>query len=195
MQISQINSQQSLQKTQWQAQAAAQKETAPASETSQAAQQDRFIPSEDIQPVTYSKPRSASSTAELLRAAEQQRIESFQNMLRDMVVQQGQASNLALLGMELFVSPTQRQQAVAAISEGGAYSVDAVATRIMDMAKALAAGDDSKLETLRQAVQKGFEAAGAQWGDELPGICQDTYTEVMKRFDDWAQQANEGQPA
>ena len=193
MQISQINSQQTLQKSQWPTQAAEQKKDAPkAEEKVQTPRQDQFLPSEESQPVTYAKPKT---TAQLLWAAEQQRIESFQNMLRDMVVQQGQASNLALLGMELFVSPTQRQQAVAAIAEGGAYSVDAVATRIMDMAKALAAGDDSKLETLRQAVQKGFEAAGAQWGDELPGICQDTYTEVMKRFDDWAQQANEEQPA
>ena len=38
------------------------------------------------------------------------------------------------------------------------WGVDAVATRLMDMAMALSGGDPSKAELLRDAVQKGFAA-------------------------------------
>ena len=50
---------------------------------------------------------------------------------------------------------------------------------------ALSGGDSSKIETLRAAVEKGFAQAGSIYGDTLPQICQDTYTEVMNRFDEW----------
>lgn len=120
-----------------------------------------------------------------LMAAEEQRVNSFQQMLRSMVVKQGQASNLKMFGLDLFVTPEQSAQAAKSISEGGEYSVDAVATRILDFAKALSGGDDSKISVLREAVEKGFKAAGVDLGGKLPSICNDTYTEVMKRFDDW----------
>ena len=60
---------------------------------------------------------------------------------------------------------------------------------IMDMAKALSGGDASKIEELRKAVEKGFKAAGVELGGKLPSISQNTYTEVMKRFDDWANES------
>ena len=85
-------------------------------------------------------------------------------------------------------SPEDVAGAQAAIDDGGDYSVDAVATRIMDCAKALAGDDPTKIDTLRKAVTKGFGQAASQLGlkeDDMPSITKSTYTEVMKRFDDW----------
>lgn len=82
---------------------------------------------------------------------------------------------------------TTPEGAQQAISEGGAYSVNAVADRIMTMATAIAGNDPDKLQQMRDAVQKGFEEAGSAFKDatksDLPQICKDTYTEVMSRFD------------
>ncbi|WP_461205786.1 hypothetical protein [Clostridium sp. DL1XJH146] len=84
--------------------------------------------------------------------------------------------------------PTTREGAIEAIGEGGAYSVNSVADRIMSMAKAIAGDDPEKLQEMRAAVEKGFEEAGLVFNsatnDELPQISKDTYTEVMKRFDE-----------
>lgn len=57
----------------------------------------------------------------------------------------------------------------------------------MDMAKALSNGDKTKISLLKDAVIKGFEAAGLEFngGAGLPEICSHTYDEVMKRFDEW----------
>ena len=59
----------------------------------------------------------------------------------------------------------------------------------MDMATSLAGDNPEKLELMRNAVKKGFESAGMTFSeitgdDKLPQICQDTYDEVMKRFDE-----------
>jgi hypothetical protein len=83
---------------------------------------------------------------------------------------------------------TTPEGATKAIEEGGAYSINAVADRIMTMAKAIAGDDPKKLQQMRVAVEKGFSEAGLDFNkateSELPQICKDTYTEVMKRFDE-----------
>jgi hypothetical protein len=82
---------------------------------------------------------------------------------------------------------TTPEGAQAAISEGGAYSVHAVADRIMTMATALAGDDQGKLQKMRDAVEEGFSQAGLAFknatNSDLPQISKDTYTEVMSRFD------------
>ena len=74
------------------------------------------------------------------------------------------------------------------------WSADATAQRIYDFARTLAGDDDSKLEELRAAVDKGFAQAGAAFSKKtgqkgLPSICQDTYKKVMDMFDGWAKEA------
>ena len=125
-----------------------------------------------------------------LMDAEQARMDSFRRMLQSMVAKQGQQSNLSLFGLDLYVTPEDSAAAAASIAEGGEHSVDAVATRILDMAMALSGGDDSKIVLLRDAVIKGFKAAGIELGGKLPGICEDTYDECMKRFDEWEKEAS-----
>ena len=74
------------------------------------------------------------------------------------------------------------------------WSADATAQRIYDFARTLAGDDDSKLEELRAAVEKGFAQAGSAFSKKtgqkgLPSICHDTYDKVMGMFDDWAKEA------
>lgn len=83
---------------------------------------------------------------------------------------------------------TTPEGAEKAISKGGAYSVEAVADRIMTMAKALAGDDPNKLQEMRKAVENGFAQAGLDFKRAttcgLPQICQDTHDEIMRRFDE-----------
>lgn len=93
---------------------------------------------------------------------------------------------------------TTPEGAQAAISEGGPYSVSAVADRIMTMATAIAGDDQDKLQKMRVAVEKGFSQAALIFNDattnDLPQICKDTYTEIMNRFDELQNKTNiEGQ--
>ena len=95
-----------------------------------------------------------------------------------------------LFGTDKFALPpvgTTPEEAAAAVGEGGAYSVDSVATRIMDMATAIAGGDPEKLKQMQSAVEEGFKQAGLVWKDamgqdEMPQITKDTQNEITNRF-------------
>jgi hypothetical protein len=83
-----------------------------------------------------------------------------------------------------------RSAAQAAIGEGGPFSIEAVATRLLDFAVAISGGDPSRIEVLRNAVARGFEAAERQWGGTLPEISQRTREAVMEGFDQWQASGN-----
>lgn len=140
-------------------------------------------------PVTYNKTTGKAQAADL-RDLMNDRIDSFNKMIQSMVVGQGQASNLTLFGQRLFVTPEQSAAAAKSIAPGGEYSVDSVAGRIFDMAKALSGGDPSKIKELRNAVEKGFKAAGVDFGQKMPAITGQTHSEVMRRFDEWEQESS-----
>lgn len=76
------------------------------------------------------------------------------------------------------------------------WSAESTAQRIYDFARSLAGDDDSKLETLRKAVQTGFKQAGAKISSNgkvsgLPSICGDTYSLIMDKFDSWAKESGQ----
>lgn len=133
-------------------------------------------------------------SADELRAIHDQQMASFNNMLSSMLNSQAGFNNIAKgnnlqitkdLFSKLNITPADSAKAAQAISEDGEWGVNAVATRIMDMAVALSGGDTEKLSVLRDAVEKGFAAAEKQWGGKLPSISQDTHKEIGNRFDYW----------
>ena len=144
----------------------------------------------DIKNTALNRKKYDTIEVNRLIADNEKRINDFKETIRKMVVQQGEKYNLSLFGQKLNVSVEDSKKAAAAIADGGEYSIDAVATRIMDMAKALSAGDKSKIPLLREAVIKGFEAAGMEFkgGAGLPEISHKTYDEIMKRFHEWEKQ-------
>ena len=86
---------------------------------------------------------------------------------------------------------TNAEDAAKAIAPGGAWSVDAVSSRIFDLASAIAGDDPEKLSQMRAAVEEGFKQAGMTWKDttgqsQLPEISTQTYNEIMSRFDNRA---------
>lgn len=117
----------------------------------------------------------------------EKRIREFKETIQKMVVKQGETYNFTLNNQNLNVSLEDSQKAAESIADGGEFSVDAVATRIMDMAMALSSGDKTKIGLLKDAVIQGFKKAGLEFnnGKGLPDICNKTYDEVMKRFEKW----------
>lgn len=90
---------------------------------------------------------------------------------------------------------TNAEDAAKAIAPGGEWSVDAVATRIFDLASAIAGNDPERLSQMKAAVEEGFKQAGLTWKDatgqsKLPEISNQTYTEIMSRFDKRANELN-----
>ena len=145
---------------------------------------DSFVKEEPaVELGTYEKPKKLSS--DLVQQMEDQIYESMKALVeKTLGVQVGKSMSADEMAEMLELGRTP-EEAAAAISEDGAWGVNAVATRLMDMAINLSGGDVAKAELLREAVQKGFEAVDVL--EDLPQVCRDTYAEVMKRFDYWVE--------
>ena len=83
------------------------------------------------------------------------------------------------------VSEETKAEAQKAIGEGGYWSAEKTSDRIVEFAKALTGGDPSKVEEMRDAIEKGFKEATKTWGKELPDISQQTYAAVHEKFESW----------
>lgn len=146
---------------------------------------DTFTKSEPQENITYEPPKKL--TAEQVDTLKRQVEESMQNLAKQMLGEQYEIAktangevDFATLAKDLGIGTTP-EAAAEAISENGNWGVNAVSTRIIDMAVNLSGGDTSKIGMLREAVQKGFAQVGKL--EDLPEVCQQTYDEIMKRFD------------
>lgn len=135
---------------------------------------------------------SKESIQKTVEEIEEQRKSAMSNMVREMLGQQAKAKGMDYIGLkpeQIVASAEDIEEAKASISEGGYWSVDAVAGRIMDMAELIANGDSSKLSMLKDAIIEGFGNAAKDFGrdglDDMPDITKETYNEVMCRFDEF----------
>ncbi|MDR0984845.1 MAG: hypothetical protein LBL93_07610 [Ruminococcus sp.] len=149
----------------------------------------------------YSREDINAAALEEVQRLNEQRLNSFQDFINKMLDNQDTAFKVSvflpdtneegnLYGKLTELNPTEEDISAAkkSISEGGEYSVDAVATRIMDMAKALSGGDASKFEVLKNATQSAFDKVKQMYGDDTPQITLDTEKEVQKRFEEWGKE-------
>lgn len=113
----------------------------------------------------------------------------LRDLVEKLITKQGDSSWNISVSLEItgsFNVDMTQTEAAAAIEEDGEWGVEAVSDRIVDFAKAISGGDTSKLETLREAIDKGFAMAKNTLGGTLPDISSKTYDAVMKKLDDWA---------
>jgi uncharacterized protein YukE len=130
-----------------------------------------------------------------MKADTQNRLSQLQGIVEKLMSKQSKAYGDAndiwkfLAKGDYTVDAATKLQAQQDISEDGYWGVKQTSDRIVDFANALTGGDPSKIEEMREAFKKGFDAAAKAWGGELPEISQQTYDAVMEKFDQMASAA------
>ena len=125
----------------------------------------------------------SASDVDALKAAADQRYENLLALVKQLLNKQGETSKRTL-GIEKSNAESVAEAQIA-ISEDGEWGVKAVSDRIVQFAIAASGGDKGKYETLKAAIDKGFQQAAKALGGELPGISQETYKETMRKLDAW----------
>ncbi len=153
--------------------------------------------------VTYSKAgyKLSAEDVKAIKGQEQKNLNSLRNLVRELILKQNkdfkeseEMTDLTDILLTDEAGPTAGQAAATAETEQvsaleGYYSVEAVSDRIVDFAISISGGDKSKLEELIAAIDKGFGQAREAFGRELPEICDQTYTAIMQKLDDWKNEA------
>ena len=121
-------------------------------------------------------------------SSHQAQVDSFRRMVETLLNQQAERQGLSqgFSLRDIEVTPEMRAEATSMIEEGGYFSVEETATRLLDFAVALTGGDPARIEMMRGAVQRGFAQAERMFGGELPEISHQTLQAVMDGFDEWA---------
>jgi len=117
-------------------------------------------------------------------------IAAFKQMVFSQVKSQGNMADKAGgINIQDLLKNISPEEAKANIAGDGYWGVEQTANRILDFAKALSGGDPSKIETLKNAVLKGFEAAEKLWGGNLPSISYETKQMILEGFEAWANES------
>lgn len=161
------------------------KKDAPANKQQQV---DQYIPSKEEKSVTYKKPTTKVDTVTIdkLKIESERAHEQLRNLVDQLLKKQGLTfQDLKNSNAKIKVDEQTRLEAQAAIDEGGPSSPEAVSDRIVDFAKAISGGDQSKFELLKGAIEDGFAAAKKAFGGTLPEISNKTYDLVMEKLENW----------
>jgi hypothetical protein len=118
----------------------------------------------------------------------QARVDSFRQMVETLLGQQAERQGLSqgFSIRDIEVTDEMRAEASEMVAEGGYFSVEETAARMLDFAVALTGGDPARIELMRDAVERGFAQAERMFGGELPEISHQTLEAVMNGFDEWA---------
>lgn len=148
-----------------------------------------YEPSSSSTSSVKSKDRSAIIAQ--MKADTQARMEQMQSLVTKMFSKQGITIGTAddmwkALASGNFTADAQTiANAKNDIAEDGYWGVNQTSDRIFDFAKALSGEDESKMQEMVKAVEKGFKEATKSWGKDLPDISNQTYKAVMDKFDKW----------
>ncbi len=138
---------------------------------------------------TITKDTDRSAIVAKLKADSEARVNSFKQMVEDMLFKQGKkvtsAEDMwrALANGDFTVDAETAAKAKEDISEDGYWGVEQTSQRIFDMAVALSGGDEDKMNDMLDAFEKGFSQATKTWGKDLPDISQKTREAVLDKFE------------
>ncbi len=168
------------------------------------APKDEYIPADPtVKKAGYDNPMKKADAATIARLKqESERVySSMRETVRQMLKEQGlaftgatgeTAAEDASEAGQAETSPavaetgrTPQQEAAALIGEGGALSPEKLSDTLIEFAKSLSGGDQSKAGLLRDAIKEGFRQAEEAWGGKLPEISNRTYDLVMEKLDRW----------
>jgi hypothetical protein len=136
--------------------------------------------------VTYSKSLSINAT-------KGDGFDMLRGLVLNMLKEQGIDTKIANGDNEIDLSKITQEDAQKLIAKDGYFGVDQTSDRIVNFAIATAGADPSKLDAIKEGVDKGFKEALKAFGGSLPDISYDTYDAVMNKLDAWAQAGDNSQ--
>lgn len=119
-----------------------------------------------------------------LKAESQKSYNSLRRIVEELLTRQGKTLGLLKADAIIQVDEKARLEAQELIGPDGELGVEKTSQRIVDFAIAVSDGDKSKLEKIKNAIDKGFKEAERILG-ELPEISRQTYDAIMEKLDAW----------
>ena len=169
--------------------------------TNHKAQAEQAKTSENSAAVVYEKSEQTTDnkkiytkdqvTIDRLKAETDRRTQSLRDLVEKLLLKQGETFNEAtdiyslLREGKVEVDEETRLQAQKDIADDGYWGIEQTSDRLVEFAKAVSGGDQSKANVLIDAVKKGIEEATKAWGGELPEISKKTVDATISKLEKW----------
>lgn len=111
--------------------------------------------------------------------------EKLRALVANLLQEQGINTKIAMNDGEIDLNAIDRGQAQDLTSEDGYFGVEQTSERIFQFAMGIAGGDTSRIDAIKEGIDKGFAEAKNAFGDWLPDISYETYDAVMEKLDNW----------
>jgi len=133
-------------------------------------------------PLTYSASMSVHS-------GEGAKYDMLQGLIANLLKEQGIETKVTTENDEIDISTVTPQEAKDLTGDDGYFGVDKTSDRIVKMAISIAGGDPSRIDAIKEGVDKGFQEALKAFDGKLPDISYDTYDAVMEKLDKWVSES------
>ncbi len=133
-------------------------------------------------PLTYSASMS-------LNSGEGSKYDMLQGLVANLLKEQGIETTGTTENGKIDISTVTPQEAKDLTSDDGYFGVDKTSDRIVKLAIGIAGGDPSRIDAIKEGVDKGFQEALKAFDGKLPDISYDTYDAVMEKLDKWVSES------
>lgn len=120
-----------------------------------------------------------------INAGDKARYGMLQKLVANLLKEQGIDTKIAAGDSEINIADITPEEAQKLVSDDGYFGVQQTSDRIFQFAVGTAGGDTSRIDAIKEGIDKGFAEAKKAFGDWLPDISYQTYDAVMKKLDDW----------
>jgi len=120
-----------------------------------------------------------------LPAGDEARYGMLRSLVANLLNEQGINTKITVGDSEIDIAAVTPEEAQDLVSEDGYFGVEQTSERIFQFAVGIAGGDPSRIDAIKEGIDKGFAEAKKAFGDWLPDISYDTYDAVMQKLDDW----------
>ncbi|PID72051.1 MAG: hypothetical protein CSB34_04250 [Desulfobulbus propionicus] len=110
---------------------------------------------------------------------------ALQSLVADLLKQQGIDTKVQIGDTVVDIAGVTPEEAQELIADDGYFGVEKTSERIFQFAVGIAGGDPSRIDAIKEGIDKGFNTALEAFNGWLPDISYDTYDAVMEKLDNW----------
>lgn len=148
---------------------------------------ERLIAATDKVSLSYSSDSVLTySSSMTLQGGQNDGYDLLRGLVMNMLKEQGVDTKITTDSGEIDLGSLTQEDAQALVADDGYFGVDQTSDRIVHLATGIAGGDSTRLDAIKQGVEKGFQDALDAFGGWLPDISHQTYDAVMSKLDEWA---------
>jgi len=113
------------------------------------------------------------------------KFDMLRGLVANLLKEQGIDTKISMGDTEVDLAGITEDEAAELVSDDGYFGVEKTSERIFQLAIGIAEGDPSRIDAIKEGVDKGFQDALDAFGGWLPDISHDTYDAVMEKLDKW----------